>query len=115
MSVNLETLAAEINTLAESVKTLKTAGATGDEVKAAVDGLLAAKQQYADNNGGLGTDGLTYVPPMTNAQKKAKAKADKAAAKAAAAEPTKAAGTAVCDVTIYILIPLLHFYHGSIG
>jgi hypothetical protein len=38
---------------------------------------LAAKQLYADNNGGIGVDGTPYEPPLTKAQKKAKAKAEK--------------------------------------
>ena len=41
--------------------------------------LLAAKQVYADANGGIGVDGKPYEPPMTKAEKKVKVKAEKAA------------------------------------
>ena len=94
MSVNLEALAEEIAAMAEKVKTLKADGADGDTVKAAVDALLAIKQTYADNNGGLGVDGQPYEPPLTKAQKKAKAKAEKEAAAKAASTTAGAASTA---------------------
>jgi hypothetical protein len=77
MTINLETLAAEIGTLADKIKTLKSEGADATSIKACVDALLAAKQLYAENNGGIGVDGIPYEPPLTKAQKKAKAKAEK--------------------------------------
>lgn len=88
--INLETLASEIAALAEKVKTLKTEGSDADAIKACVDALLAAKQTYADNNGGIGVDGLPYEPPLTKAQKKAKAKAEKEAAAKAGADAAQA-------------------------
>ena len=91
MSVNLEELATEIAAMAEKVKTLKADGADGDVVKAAVDALLAVKQTYANNNGGLGVDGQPYEPPLTKAQKKAKAKAEKEAATQSASGAAQAA------------------------
>lgn len=76
MSVNLEELKKEVQVLAENVTELKASG-DKDAIGAAVAQLLAAKQTYADNNNGIGVDGKPYEPPMSKAEKKAKAKAEK--------------------------------------
>ena len=96
--VNLESIASEIAALGEKVKTFKAADADADadSIKACVDAVLAAKQTYADNNGGIGVDGQPYEPPLTKAQKKAKAKAEKEAQAAAA---KKAAAAAAADTS----------------
>lgn len=77
--VDLDELKEEVTALGEKVKALKDAGEK-DAIGPAVEALLAAKQLYADNNNGIGVDGNPYEPPLTKAQKKAKAKAEKAAA-----------------------------------
>eukprot|EP00522_Entomoneis_paludosa_P015533 CAMPEP_0172445112 /NCGR_PEP_ID=MMETSP1065-20121228/5055_1 /TAXON_ID=265537 /ORGANISM="Amphiprora paludosa, Strain CCMP125" /LENGTH=900 /DNA_ID=CAMNT_0013195907 /DNA_START=60 /DNA_END=2762 /DNA_ORIENTATION=+ len=81
--VDLAALKTEIDGLGEKIRQAKESG-EGD-VGALVQQLLTAKQTYADNNNGLGVDGQPYQPPLTKAQKKAKAKAEKEAAAAAAA------------------------------
>lgn len=75
-AVNLEELKAEIDSIGERVKSLKTV--TGevdkDAIAAAVKDLVTAKKKFADNNNGIGVDGKPFEEPMTKAQKKAKAK-----------------------------------------
>ena len=78
--VNLEQLKEEIDALGETIKALKSASEVDkDAVGVAVKDLLDAKKKYADNNNGIGVDGKPYEEPMTKAQKKAKAKAEKEA------------------------------------
>jgi len=79
-TANLNVHKTNITALSESIQTLKKAdtidtAAIGETVKE----LLAAKQVYADANGGIGVDGKPYEPPMTKAEKKVKVKAEKAA------------------------------------
>jgi hypothetical protein len=83
MSANLESLKTEIEAIGEKIKTLKTASGDKDEIATAIQDLLNAKKSYADNNNGIGFDGKPYEEPMSKAQKKAKAKAEKDAAAAA--------------------------------
>lgn len=82
-SANLEELKKEVETLANKITELKKASPVDkDTIGAAVQQLLAAKKLYADNNDGIGVDGKPYEQPMTKAEKKAKAKAEKGPAKA---------------------------------
>lgn len=79
-TVNLDALKQQVEALADTVKELKEADPVDkDAIGATVKELLAAKQQYADNNNGIGVDGKQFEPPLTKAEKKAKAKAEKAA------------------------------------
>lgn len=76
--VDLEKLKAEIAEIGDKIKDLKSAAEVDKAaVGAAVADLLAKKKLYADNNDGIGVDGKKYEEPMTKAQKKAKAKAEK--------------------------------------
>ena len=76
--VELDKLKEEITALGDKIKALKSASAVdNDAVAALVKELLAAKKLYADNNNGIGVDGKPYQEPLTKAQKKAKAKAEK--------------------------------------
>lgn len=76
----LEQLKQEIEALGEKIKELKSSGAEKDSIGSAVSQLLEKKKAYADANNGIGVDGKPYEPPLTSAQKKAKAKAEKVAA-----------------------------------
>ena len=76
-SVDLEALKAEITSIGDKIRDLKTAGAEKAEIGAAVEALNAAKKKYADNNNGIGVDGKPYEPPMSRAEKKKKEKAEK--------------------------------------
>lgn len=77
-SVDLEALKAEITSLGDTIRTLKTASPVdNDAIGAAVGALNEAKKKYADNNNGLGVDGKPYEAPMSKAEKKAKEKATK--------------------------------------
>jgi hypothetical protein len=66
--VNLEELKDEISALGNAIKSLK--GSPSDENKDAINtavvSLLAAKKLYAENNNGVGVDGLPYVDPTTS-------------------------------------------------
>lgn len=86
-TVNLEDLKAEVEALANKIKEMKQGSGPVDKdaIGTAVKDMLAAKQKYADNNNGIGVDGKPYEPPMTKAEKKAKAKAEKGPAKAVCA------------------------------
>ena len=57
---NLEQLKAEITAIGEKIRTLKANSGSPEEIKAAVDSLLVAKQAYADNNNGIGVDGKPF-------------------------------------------------------
>ena len=85
---DLAKLKEKVDSLSEQIKTLKAAGGDGNKeaIGAAVASLLAAKKEYADNNNGIGVDGKPYEEPLTKAQKKAKAKAEKAASAGPAKE-----------------------------
>ena len=93
--VDLEKLKAEVDSLAEQVKTLKAAGEK-DKIGEAVQALLAAKKTYADNNNGIGVDGKPYEEPLTKAQQKAKAKAEKVAKAAEGGQVSFLVGIIVC-------------------
>lgn len=82
---DLTALAAEISQLGETIKTLKTSGGDKAAIDDAVAKLLAAKQEYADNNNGIGVDGKPYEKPLSKKEKKEKEKAEKAAKAASAA------------------------------
>lgn len=75
-AVDLEKLKAEITAIGDKIKGLKEASEVDKEaVGAAVQELLAAKKNYADNNNGIGVDGKPFGAKMTKAdKKKAKAK-----------------------------------------
>lgn len=81
VAVDLVALEQEIAQLGETLKSLK-AAASGDidkaAIAAAVAALLAAKKQYAENNNGIGVDGLAFAE--TKAQKKKAAKSTSAEA-----------------------------------
>ena len=91
--VDLNQLKTDIEALGEKVKELKTSGGGDqkDAIGAAVAEMLAKKKEYADNNNGIGVDGNPYEEPLSKAQKKAKAKAEKqdATPADAAANPAK--------------------------
>jgi hypothetical protein len=93
--VQLEELKQEIETLGETIKSLKASG--GEENKeaiaTAVASLLVAKKTYAEHNHGLGVDGLPYQEPLTKAQKKALAKQAESDANNAAAAAAATAAT----------------------
>jgi hypothetical protein len=82
--VDLNQLKTDIEALGEKGKELKTSGGDKDAIGAAVAEMLAKKKEYADNNNGIGFDGNPYEEPLSKAQKKAKAKAEKDADEAAA-------------------------------
>lgn len=77
--VDLAKLENEINALGEQIKSLKTSGGDSNKeaIAAAVKDLLAAKKLYAESNNGIGVDGKPFEEPLTKAQQKAKAKAEK--------------------------------------
>jgi hypothetical protein len=78
--VDLPVLQAEITALGEKIKSLKEASPPDKAaIAVAVNDLLVAKRVYAENNNGIGSDGKPFEQPLTNAQKKTKAKADKSA------------------------------------
>ena len=80
-SVDLEALKAEITSLGDQIRTLKTAGDVDeDTLGTAVAALNEAKKKYANSNGGIGVDGKPYEAPMSKAEKKAKEKAAKQSA-----------------------------------
>lgn len=80
MAAELETLKAEIQSLGDKIRDLKQANADPAEIGNAVKDLNDAKKKYADQNNGIGVDGKPYEAPLSKAEKKAKAKAEKAAA-----------------------------------
>lgn len=76
--MDLLALKEEINGIGEKIKTLKSSSPPNKEaIDAAVKDLLAKKTLFAENNNGIGVDGQPFEAPMTKAQKKAKAKAEK--------------------------------------
>ena len=75
-SVDLDALKAEIDTIGGRIRDLKSSGGSKEDIGAAVQGLKAAKQEYADNNNGIGVDGKPFTENLTKAQKKALAKAE---------------------------------------
>ena len=77
---DLSKLKAEIDALAGRIEELKASGGDKDAIGSAVASLLAAKQNYADQNNGIGVDGQPYRPPMSKKEKKAQEKAAAAAA-----------------------------------
>ena len=80
-SVDLEALKAEIDAIGEKIRDLKGSSEVDkDAIAAAVKALNEAKKNYADSNNGIGVDGKLYEAPISKAEKKAKAKAEKAAA-----------------------------------
>jgi predicted nucleic acid-binding Zn-ribbon protein len=91
-AVDLEALKLTIHNLGEKVKELKTSSAEKTEIDNAVQALLTAKKEYAQQNNGIGVDGKPFQEPLSKAEKKAQAKATKQAApEAAAADPEKKA------------------------
>jgi hypothetical protein len=66
--VNLEELKEEINSLGNTIKSLKSSPSdeNKDAIQTAVASLLAAKKLYAENNDGIGVDGLPYADPSTS-------------------------------------------------
>ena len=89
-AIDLEALKVTIHNLGESVKELKAANADKKELDDAVQALLTAKQEYAQNNNGIGVDGKLFQEPLSKAEKKAQAKAAKQQQPAVAA-PQEAA------------------------
>ena len=87
--VNLDDLKATCAACGAKVAELKKAGAGGDEVKAAVAALLAAKTEFAANNDGIGPDGKPFDPNASKRdKKKAAAKPADGEAAAGPAAPT---------------------------
>ena len=76
MSADLDKIKAEIDTIGNRIRDLKSSGGSKEDIGAAVEGLKAAKKQYADNNNGIGVDGKPFQENLTKAQKKALAKAE---------------------------------------
>lgn len=77
MTIDLEALKVNIHNLGENVKELKAANADKKELDDAVQALLTAKKEYAQNNNGIGVDGKPFQEPLSKAEKKAQAKAAK--------------------------------------
>jgi len=103
--VDLSAIKSRIDEAAAKVVELKGAKAEVSVIKEAVAALLAAKKEYADNNGGIGADGKPFddgkkkkkekkapVEDQTPNEENAKKKAEKKAAKAAAKKAHKEAG-----------------------
>jgi glutamyl-tRNA synthetase len=84
--VQLDELKQEIETLGETIKSLKASGSDENKeaIATAVASLLVAKRTYAEHNHGVGVDGQPYQEPLTKAQKKALAKQAESDANAAA-------------------------------
>jgi len=111
MSVDLEALKAEVEKLGEEIRNLKAASEVDkNAVGAAVKALTEAKKKYADNNNGVGVDGKPYEVPMSKAEKKAKEKAEKAAA---AGQPQQQQVREEINRTkcVGINIVAIHFYN----
>ena len=86
MTVNLDELKGQVDALAEKITNLKKANPVDkDTIAVSVKALLDAKRTFAQNNNGIGVDGKPWEEPMSKAEKKAKAKAEKAAADGAVA------------------------------
>ena len=79
MAADLDKIKAEIDTIGNRIRDLKSSGGSKEDIGAAVEALKTAKKQYADNNNGIGVDGKPYQENLTKAQKKALAKAEKEA------------------------------------
>lgn len=84
--VDLEKLKLEIESIGGSIRELKEKGGGKDEIGALVTKLNTLKQEYADNNNGIGFDGKPHQKPLSKAEKKKLEKEKKAAAAAAAAK-----------------------------
>ena len=74
----MDALKEEITALGDKIRELKAASADKAAIGSAVEALNEAKKKYADQNGGIGVDGKPYEAPISKAEKKAKAKAEKA-------------------------------------
>ena len=64
----LAKLSEEITSLGDQIKTLKSSGGEKEMIDGLVKQLLSKKQEYADNNNGIGVDGK----PFGGAEKKKK-------------------------------------------
>lgn len=99
MTADLDALKQKTAALGDKIRELK---AAADPDKAAIGAAVAelneAKKQYAEQNGGIGVDGKPYEPPMTKAEKKAKAKAEKAAGGAKPEVAVRSIGKKACFV-----------------
>ena len=83
---NLEDLKGKVTSLADEISSLKEKTPVDkDGIAKLIPPLLAAKQAYADANGGMGMDGKPYEAPLSKAEKKKRAKDEKAKALATAA------------------------------
>ncbi len=99
---DLEELRRKVDELAEKINSLKKAEPVDKQaVGAAVKDLLDAKRNFANNNGGIGVDGKPWEEPLSKAEKKKKAKAEKAAS-----NPVKvsASGKQVSFYSSYLLV-----------
>ena len=68
--VNLEELKADIQSIGETITTLKrTTPSDADAIRTAVTALLTAKQLYADHNDGIGVDGQPFVAASSSSKK----------------------------------------------
>ena len=75
---SLEDIAKEITAVGERIKVMKASGTIDKEtLDKEIQQLVTLKRQYAENNNGIGIDGKPYEEPLTKAQQKAKAKAEK--------------------------------------
>lgn len=75
MTVNLDELRGQVDSLAQKINDLKKANPVDkDAIATSVKELLDTKRTFAQNNNGIGVDGKPWEEPMTKSQKKAKAK-----------------------------------------
>ncbi|KAL3789937.1 hypothetical protein ACHAW5_005482 [Stephanodiscus triporus] len=89
---SLDELRNRIHSLAESVKSLKSASSPDkDAISAAVSALLDAKRSYSVANDGIDVDGKPWEEPMSKAEKK---RMEKEAKKRAAAAESGGGGDA---------------------
>lgn len=93
---NLEELRSKVETLAEKITSLKKETPVNkDAIGAAVKELLDAKRTFAENNGGIGVDGKPFEEPLSKAEKKKRAKAEKSVA-----VKVDASGKQVCFICV---------------
>lgn len=87
MSDALEALKSQIEEIGNQIRDIKDGGNNNGDASQIIPSLVAnlntLKQEYANQNGGLGVDGKPYQPPLSKAEKKKLEKEKKAAAAAA--------------------------------
>jgi len=81
MANNLDELRSKVESLAQKITNLKKETPVNkNAIGAAVKELLDAKRTFAENNGGIGVDEKPFEEPLSKAEKKKRAKAEKSAA-----------------------------------